>query len=131
MLTFLSDEWIAALDVAGSGHDTGADPPIGEDPVLTIEQRIHDATADDIVYAVLVFDREVRVRKGPAATADVTFVVDRSTAAAIAQGQVSAQAAFMSGDLQLVGETAALLRSQAALTELADRFAAVRTQTRW
>lgn len=131
MLTFLSDDWIAALDAAGSVGDRGSETPYPADPVLTIQQQVRDATRGDVVYAVLVYDDEIRVRKGAAPTADVTFVVDRDTAAAIAQGRISAQAAFMSGDLRLIGEAAALLRSQAALTDLADRFATVRTRTRW
>lgn len=131
MLTFLSDDWIEALDAAGAA---GRDHLLGSDadhPILTIEQRVNDPAGDDIVYSVRVYADGVRVQKGPTDAADVTFSTDRATAAAVARGQISAQAAFMSGDLHLVGEAAALLRSQTALEDLADRFASVRDQTEW
>jgi putative sterol carrier protein len=131
VLKFLSDDWIDALDAAGSAGRGGPGPALEGQPVLTIEQRISDPANGETRYAVLIYDEGIRVQKGPTDNADVAFVSDRDTAAAIAQGEVSAQAAFMSGGLRLIGEAAALLASQAALTDLADRFAAVRAETQW
>lgn len=143
MLTFLSPDWIEALDRAGrpsDADDHGRDPDGGsaglapeatEPGHVIIEQRVLETGRDDIVYVVSVTPSGIRVHAGPAASPDVVFTLGRATAAAIAQGTRSAQAAFMAGDLRLDGNTAALLQSRAALTDLADRFAAVRDETEW
>ncbi len=131
MLAFLSDDWIKALDAAGSTGPSAPAGSSGSDPVLTIEQHVtgHDDTGT--TYFIVVYDDGIRVRPGPAVEPDVSFIADRETAASIAQGTLSAQAAFMSGALRLVGEASALLRAQTVLVDLADRFAVVRTRTQW
>lgn len=135
MLKFLSPDWIEALDRAGRPADDEptSDPAPGpaEPGHVVIEQRVVDAGHDDVVYVVSVTASGVRVQAGPAPSPDVVFTLGRATATAIAQGTLSAQAAFMAGDLHLDGNTGALLQSQAALTDLADRFDAVRADTEW
>lgn len=143
MLKFLSPDWIEALDLAGrpsdapdhrvdpDGGSVDLTPAAAEPGHVVIEQRVLEDDRDDVVYVVSVTPSGIRVHAGAAVSPDVVFTLGRATAAAIAQGTLSAQAAFMAGDLRLDGNTAALLQSQAALTDLADRFAAVRDETEW
>jgi hypothetical protein len=61
----------------------------------------------------------------------VTFTQDRTTAAAIATGRLSAQAAFIDGRLRVGGDLSALLDRAAELAALDDLFASARAATTW
>ena len=93
MLTFGSDEWIAALDDAARGDEQLA--TASAELALVVEQVLTDGTR----WHVVVDHGAVRVRPGPADRPTVTFTQDRAVAAAIARGEDSAQAAFLRGDL--------------------------------
>jgi putative sterol carrier protein len=56
---------------------------------------------------------------------------DRVTAQGVATNALSAQAAFMAGQLRLDGDTMALVRNRDAFAMLDDLFAAVRTMTEY
>jgi hypothetical protein len=84
---------------------------------------------DATTYHLGVEDGVVRVRPGAAAAATVRFSTDRATAAAVAQGEASAQHAFMTGSLRIGGDVTAILAHHAALARLDDVFAPVRAAT--
>lgn len=125
MPRFASDDWIALLDETAGG-DAGLRDATS-DVVLTIEQVLVDGTA----WHVVIDHGEVRVLAGRADHPSVTFTQDRATAAAIARGDDSAQAAFLRGDLRVGGDTTALVAQAAALDRIGDVFAAVRDRTDW
>jgi putative sterol carrier protein len=56
---------------------------------------------------------------------------DRATAAAIAQGTLSAQRAFMQGQLRVEGDTLTLSTTAGSLRDLDDVYADVRAGTDW
>jgi putative sterol carrier protein len=127
MLTFLSDEWIAALHEAAA-----ADAGLAErtrDLSLTIEQEVTGAPAGDVRYHLAFDHGSVAVRPGPAPDATVRFHQDYATAASIAMGQGSAQRAFMTGRLRVGGDLRALLAHAEVLAQLDDVFARVRART--
>ncbi len=124
MAVFLSTEWIAALDAAASGRRA----PDGLR--LVVQQVVRDGD-DEVAYAIRIADGSVRVTGGRAADADVTFTQDRPTAAAIATGELSAQAAFIDGRLRVGGDLSTLLEHTAALAALEDVFATARAGTAW
>ena len=125
MLTFGSDEWIAALDDAARADAQLA--TASAELALVVEQVLTDGTRGHVV----VDHGTVRVRPGPADRPTVTFTQDRAVAAAIARGDDSAQAAFLRGDLRLGGDVGALVAQAALLDRLTDAFAGVRSATAW
>lgn len=122
MVKFLSDEWVIALDRSSpSSRPCG---PELEDLVLAYD-------VDDFAYHLVFTSAGVRAHLGVAENPTVTFRCDRTTATAIAQGESSAQRAFMAGKLRIGGDASALLRAHGAIAALNDVFAAVRPETEW
>ncbi|MEZ5145101.1 MAG: SCP2 sterol-binding domain-containing protein [Acidimicrobiales bacterium] len=125
MPTFASDEWIALLDEAARGDDGIRSATT--DAAITIEQVLTDGAS----WHVVIDHGDVRVLAGRATASTVTFTQDRATAAAIARGDDSAQAAFLRGDLRVGGDIGTLVAAAAVLDRLGDVFAAVRDRTEW
>ena len=126
MSAFLSPEWVADLAEAARA----ATAPDGV--ALVVQQVVVDGRAGgEAAYAVRIADGAVAVTEGRADDADLTLTQDRATAAAIARGELSAQAAFLEGRLQVGGDLDAARAGARALTALADLFAAPRAATAW
>ena len=62
-------------------------------------------------------------------SADVTVTEDHATAVAVSRGELSPQAAFMTGRIRVGGDMAALMVHQAVLHQLDAVFAGVRAAT--
>jgi putative sterol carrier protein len=120
MPEFLSSEWVAALADAGAG----ATVPDGVRIVL--QQVVVDDDGAEVPYVVRIADGAVSVEPGRADDADVTFTQDRATAEAIADGTLSAQAAFLAGRLQVGGDLTVVLDGARELASVADVFARAR-----
>jgi hypothetical protein len=125
---FLSTEWLDALATAAADSEALRD--LG-DCQLVLEQTVRSTPAGDVTYHVVVSDGGVAVHKGAASAADVTFITDYRTAAAIGRGEQSAQAAFLRGDLRVGGDLAELARHADTLARLDDVFGAVRAGTQY
>jgi putative sterol carrier protein len=121
---FLSDEWIAALD------DAGSRTVVPDDLRLVVQQVVTDGHRE-VAYVLEIANGRMSVRAGRAAAADVSFTQDRATAAAIARGELSAQVAFMDGRLRLGGDLRSVLARAGDLAVLDDAFAATRAGTEW
>lgn len=126
-MQFLSDAWVDALDDAARAH-AGVSPTGG--PVV-VQQTVSGTPWGEVTYRIEVRDGTVAVRHGPVLDPTVTLTTDAATAAAIAQGELAAQQAFMEGRLRIGGNVGALLAHQEVLADLGDLFAAVRDQTEW
>jgi putative sterol carrier protein len=123
---FLSDAWLADLARAAST----ATAPSGA--TLVVQLVVEDeAGTEPTVYAMAMDRGEVTVTPGGVDGADVTLTQDRPTALAIAQGELSAQVAFMSGRLRIGGDLRGVLEHAGALAAIADIFAEVRDRTTW
>lgn len=122
MLVFLSPEWIDALARAA------AEARIDERVDLVIEQVVTGASGN-VSYRLCMSGGRIEVEPGSVAGPALRFVSDRATARAIAAGEISAQRAFMAGDLRVGGDLRLLLENQDALGSVGDLFASVRART--
>ncbi|HYH50063.1 MAG TPA: SCP2 sterol-binding domain-containing protein [Acidimicrobiia bacterium] len=126
MVRFLSDEWIAALDVAA--QEASVPPGVR----LTIQQVVAgDGNGGDVRYHLVLADGRLRVHPGEAENPDVTLVQHRDVAAALSRGDLNAQQALEAGHLKLRGDIGHLGRHSKALTAMQDVFAAVRADTEY
>jgi putative sterol carrier protein len=121
---FLTTEWLEELDALART----ARPPEGAE--LVVQQVVTDPSGD-VAYSIVIRDGAMAVTPGVHPDAQVTFRQDRATAAAIARGELSAQAAFLDGRLRLGGDLTAVLDRASALTSVDDVFAAARARTTW
>jgi predicted lipid carrier protein YhbT len=127
MARFLSPEWLGELDDAARRAQGDQLPP-GE-VRLVVGQRVRRAPDDEVAYALRLEHGTVRVVPGPAEDADVTLVQDLDTATAVAQGRLSAQAAFMTGRLRVEGDVSVLLAHQDVVAAVDGALAPVRATT--
>ncbi|MEO8692550.1 MAG: SCP2 sterol-binding domain-containing protein [Acidimicrobiales bacterium] len=125
MVKFLTDEWVSALDHEASAY--GA--PIAA--TFVVEYRVQLDPDETFVYQIRFDADRVTVSKGAPSAATVVLSTNRVTAHGIATNTMSAQAAFMAGQLRLDGDTMAMVRNHDALTALDDIFEAVRTITEY
>ncbi len=129
MARFSSPEWIAELDRALAA-DEGL-KRAGADVSLVVQQTVTGGPEGDATWHLVVDHGEARVAPGEAERADVTFRQSYQTAAAIARGELSAQTAFMIGELRVGGDVDVLMRHQATFDGVEDVFAAVRAGTEY
>jgi putative sterol carrier protein len=123
MPRYLSDEWLRALD------DAARECPV--DGHITIEHVVRDGGDDgrERRYHVIVDGTRVRFVAGAAVAPTVTFHEDRVTAVAIATGELSAPAAFLSGRLSVGGDLRALTANSSAVAAVDAAVAAVSAMT--
>jgi putative sterol carrier protein len=124
---YLSPEWFDEVNRAAAANDRLRTDTAGVD--LTIQQVVTDAPEGAISYTVKVRDGHVEVVPGEDASADVTITEDWSTATAVAGGELSAPAAFMTGRIRVTGNVAVLLDVQGSLVGLDQVFADLRART--
>lgn len=125
MVAFLTDAWLAELDRAAASQ------PLAEPVDLVVQQVVLGDQGVAFAYVIRIASGTVSVAAGHAADADVSFTQDRATAAAIAQGSLSAQVAFMAGRLRVGGDLRAIIDRSRELAALDDLFAAARAVTTW
>lgn len=125
MAKFLSDAWVASLSAAASGERV---PP---DLRLVIQQVVLGDQSDERAFAIRIADGVVSVEPGRADDADLSFTQDLATATAIAQGELSAQAAFLAGRLRVGGDLREVMVRARELEAIEDLFATARATTTW
>jgi hypothetical protein len=116
----LSPEWLAGL------ADAGRRASLPPDVRLVLQQVVVDEDGSEVAYALRIADGALDVVPGRADDADVTFTQDRTTAAGIAAGTLSAQAAFLAGRLRIGGDLTTVQAAARDLAALDDVFAAAR-----
>jgi hypothetical protein len=127
MVRFLSPEWIEALGRAARQADLSlAD---GTDTSVVVEQTVADSSDASVTFQLAIDHGSADVVAGRVREPSVTLRTDRSTAEAIARGDLSAQEAFVQGRLRVGGDVRALVRHAAVLLQLDACFAAVRHDT--
>ena len=155
MLDYLSSEWLEAASVAFAR--VVLDPPL--EGSLSIAQTVTGAPAGVVRYLITIEGSSVALQSfdpsdeldpsdavdasdaiSPAEpdasrpilqakSSDIRFTQDYATAAAIAQGQQSAQRAFMQGMLQVGGDITRMISCSTALDAVGDALATLRAQT--
>jgi putative sterol carrier protein len=124
---YLTPEWLDAAQRAVEADDTLAKATT--DVRISVQQVVTGGPDGDTAYQVVIDDGTVRVVKGEAADATVTFVQDWQTASAIGRGELSAQGAFMSGRIRVRGDLPKLVECADVFSEVDDVFAGLRAQT--
>jgi hypothetical protein len=134
---FLSDEWIDEMDRA-AGSASGPRAPAGalviQHVVTDLPLEVAEALAigdHERAYHLVVTPTTAKVAPGRCAEATVTFTATYATAASIASGARSAQAAFMAGELRLGGAVDQLLVHHGPLGTTDDVFAQLRASTEY
>ncbi len=137
-IDYLSDEWFDEADRAVADLTPLPDP-------VSVGIRVVGEGATRHYSLVLGPDR-VAVRRPDGDGGDTEGDTDNSSsrwnesvrltmpltvAAAVAQGRVGAQRAFLDGQIQLGGDTTVLLGYQQQLSDIDDRLASLRARTRF
>ncbi len=122
MPAYLSDEWIQEADAAlrASGLCTA------DDERFAVEQRV-----GEVVFHMVFDGQGARVCAEPAVEPSVVLSQSRDTAAAIAQGELSAEEAVLNGLTVVDGDPLALLSHHKILARANDVFADLRSRTVW
>ena len=125
MAVFLSDEWLQDFNDAlvGSGK-----PPVDEQ--IVIEQEI-TSNADTSRYCIVLDPAAASVTTETEGEPTVRFSQSRAVAEAIAQGRTSAHEAFMLGQLEVTGDTRALVGQAEVSAWLAAAMESLRSSTTW
>ncbi len=124
-MQYLSDEWLD--EAARLFH--AADSPLPRDADFTIQQLVAGTPHGDVAYTLVLSGQSVSLTKGVDPGATVSFQQEWSTAVGVARGDLSAQAAFMSGEIQLGGDTSTLVNNHDLLVEVDDLLKDLRAQT--
>ena len=123
MPDYLTPAWFAEADVLLRENERLAELSRGVQFVL--EQRVADDDAL-IVWHVRFADGMVSMMAGPAEVPDVIFVSDAATAEGIRSGTLSAQAAFIAGELRVEGSVGQLLEHGELFAAIEDALGPLR-----
>ena len=108
MPAYLSPDWFTEADALLRASEALSAQSKGVEFVL--EQRIENGDGErEVIWHVRFSDGTVSMTPGAAHAPNVTFVSDAATAMGIYSGTLSAQAAFIAGDLRVEGSINALL----------------------
>ena len=130
MARFLSPEWFAQVARFGSSRLAGQAGQAGQaaEPAaaLVLEQVVRDTPDGDVRYRVVVIGGSAYIQppaasrsdNGAPAAPDLTIACDWATAAAMARGDLSTQAALLAGRLRVKGNLARLSGRSADLIGL-------------
>lgn len=144
MARFLSDEWIEDMNRAVSSS-----PALRQATAhvrLSVQQVVRDGAqaggakndgaqaggdqADgERCYVVRIDHGSISVVAGRDPAPDITVTEDAGTAAALARGDLTPQAAFMVGRIRVAGDMATLMGAYEALGDMDAAFAPVRAAT--
>jgi len=124
MPEFLSPGWLDAMSQAANGATVAV-----VEPGIVVQQVVTDPGRTDVAWWIELGGGAIALHPGKTNAPTVTFTQDAETAAAINQGRLSAQAAFMTGRLQVGGDVQVLLDRQEELLGIDDVFAAIRAAT--
>ncbi|MDP8958495.1 MAG: SCP2 sterol-binding domain-containing protein [Actinomycetota bacterium] len=119
---FLSEDWAEAVTKALDSHEGFQGSIRGME--LTLQFIVTDVPErDDIWYFVQIADGQAVVQRGTLQDPDLTVTNSYQTAAAISQGELNTQTAFITGKLKVQGNMAKLMMHQAALEQFANAVA--------
>jgi putative sterol carrier protein len=124
---YLTPEWVEAAQRAVDGDPTVA---VGAKGVHVIIQHVvTGGPGGDATYHVIIEDGSVRIVHGETSKATATFEQDWETAVAVTRGELSAQAAFMTGRIRVRGDLPKLIEYGNLFGDVGDVFAGVRSST--
>lgn len=122
-ILYLSDTWLAEADRRLAGLT-----PVDGD--LEVGVTVRGGPEGERRYRLVLGPDRVGIVPGNDG-AGVRMTLDWEVAVRIANGDASAQRAFLDGDVQLGGDTVQLLGHQKQLADIDDRLAELRATTRY
>lgn len=122
-MRYLDDDWLQAADGALSSLE-----PLSS--AVSVGFQVRSGKEPDRSYQLILGPDRVGVERGLDGCG-VRLVLDWDLAVAIATGVVSAQRAFLDGNIQLGGDASLLLGHQDELARIDDRLADLRTITQF
>ena len=123
MPAYLTPAWFTAADALLRANQELSAQSRGVQ--LVLEQRVGDGSSK-IIWHVRFADGVVSMTEGPADAPDIVFVSYAETAEGIRSGALSAQAAFIAGDLRIEGSINALLEHAELFAALEDVLSPLR-----
>lgn len=127
MPRYLSPDWFAAAQSALDASPSLDDASKGV--TIDVQHIVTGGPDGDVAFHVHVDDGTARIDKGETASPTVTFIESWDTAKAIAQGELSAQGAFMTGLIRVRGNLPKLVEHSDAFGGVDDVFASLRNDT--
>jgi putative sterol carrier protein len=127
VVEYLSDEWMQRASEALSSDERLRESSASVD--LSIQYEVVGVAGSKLAYALRFAHGSVGIEPGKRPDAQVSFSLGYDTAVAVARGELSAQAAFMRGDLKLGGDVTVLIRQHELLGATDDALAGLRDQT--
>lgn len=126
-IRYLSLEWLGALSahVASSDHMR----EVALHHTIGVTQVVSDGPEGDVTYHIQVGDGHATFGAGPADPEDVKMEQNWQTAVDVANGDLNAQQAFISGQIRLFGDQGKLLDNQPVFGALDTAFETVRERT--
>ena len=118
MAEFLSQAWIEAADLSVAAAKLSASEP------LAIQNVVTNPDGSVVIYHVAIDASGARVRAGEHGDPTVVYRFGLHTAAGIAAGELDPYAEFMSGRLEITGDSTALVGHKAVLEALQAAVAA-------
>lgn len=101
-LQFLSDDWAKALTAAANEHAAFMAAAAGQHAVFEI--TVVDSPATEVYHMTFSGDSFAVQTGAPASDADIRAKLDYATNVAISQGQLTGQAAAMTGRMEVTGD---------------------------
>jgi len=129
VVRYLSLDWIDALSRAV--RDDQQLRELATTHELGLTQVVGDGPEGDVTYHLQVGDGEARFGPGAADPEHVRMEQSWSTAVAVANGDVSAQEAFVDGRIRLYGDQQRLLDAQPVFGALDHVLASLRGRTEY
>ncbi len=121
---FLSQDYVAAAQEALDGHAGFQGAIAGKE--LALQFKVTDMPdGGDLDYYINIADDAAVVGLGELEDGDVTVTNSYETAAAMSQGELNTQMAFMTGKLKVSGEMAKLMLNIGAITEMTNAMSEV------
>lgn len=121
-MQYLGDEWIEAADAAVADLEPSVD-------AFTVGYTVTDGPDGERSYTLRLGPDTVSMRSG--SDAPVTLRMTWPVAVAIAKGELSAQRAFLDGNMRIDGDVQALLGSSDGLLAVDERLEVVRSMTQF
>jgi hypothetical protein len=128
-VTYLSDEWVGALDDVLAGAQPPEAPRPGGGGCLAVQYQVVGGPAGGRSWHLDLAPDRLRARPGEAADPAVTFTQPWAVATAIATGRRSATEALLTGDVAVRGDASVLLPWRDALRRAGDALAALAAVT--
>lgn len=115
---FLSPEWLSEITTALENHRGFQEAIRGVE--MSIQFEVADTPLGDTGYHLMITPQAVAIALGVRDNLDITIRQNYETATAIMRGELSVQAAFVSGRIKVSGNLAKLMVHRAGVEQWLD-----------